>query len=145
MARTTETLVHGSVDVIDSADTPAADLEPYILSANELVTEICGSAGYSDARLELIERWLSAHFYCVYDPRSQSESAGVSASYEGSAAMFLERTRYGQQAMLLDTAGGLARLNAQTKAGKPRGIQMFWAGSTPAQKRAVLDEDEDDE
>lgn len=144
MARTTAELVAGIVEVQDAADVPQADLEPYILSANELVTEVCASAGYTDARLELIERWLAAHFYSVFDPRSQSESAGVSSSFEGSAGMHLERTRYGQQAMLLDTKGGLAQLNAQAKDGKKRRSQFFWAGALPAQQRRVQDEDDSD-
>lgn len=133
--RTTDELIEGIVDVTEDVD-----LEPYILAANELVTEVCVPAGYDDTRLELIERWLAAHFYCVYDPRAQNESAGVSASYEGSAAMFLERTRYGQMAMILDTAGGLAALNDKAKKGTARRIGVSWLGVTPVVARQLRDE-----
>lgn len=140
MARTTASAVEGICDVIEDTD-----LDPYILPANELVTEVCVPAGYSDERLELIERWLAAHFYCVFDPRAQSESAGVSASYEGTAGMYLERTRYGQMAMILDTAGGLAQLNTQTEAGKVRTLSISWLGSTPREQRAYVRETEDEQ
>jgi hypothetical protein len=125
MARTTDELVGSIVDV-----TEGVDLESYIDVANELVTEICGDAGYEDSRLVKIETWLAAHFYTVYDPRSTQEGAGpVSASYEGQAAMHLNRTRYGQQVLILDTAGGFAALQAQAAAGtaKIRPV-VFWAG-----------------
>lgn len=138
--RTTSTLVEAIVDV-----TEGVDLDPYLLAANELVTEICVPAGYDATRLELIERWLAAHFYCVYDPRAQSESAGVSASYEGSAAMFLERTRYGQMAMILDTAGGLAKLNDETKKGQARTVGVTWLGVQPAVARRIREADEAEE
>lgn len=136
MARTTEAQIEGICEVSEGTD-----LAPFIEVANDLVTEICVPAGYSAVRLELIERWLAAHFYCVFDPRTQSESAGVSESYEGSAAMHLNRTRYGQQAMLLDTAGGLAKLNANANKGAVTRASISWLGVTPRARRAIIQED----
>lgn len=91
-----------------------ADLNPYIDAANELVTELCEAPayGYSNSRLKTIELWLSAHFYCIFDPRKRDEMAGpVREVIEGKVGLHLDVTRYGQQAMILDTAGGLAAWN----------------------------------
>lgn len=124
MARTTSEDI-GEIIELDAT----IDVTPFITIANELVTELCVGKGYTEGRLALIETWLAAHFYCVRDPRVTSESAGVSASYEGSAGMYLERSRYGQQAMVLDTAGGLAALNKKSQTGGARRISIAWLGT----------------
>ncbi len=105
MPRTTPELVRGVIDVDD-----AIDLSPFIFSANELVTEFCAvDVTYSPSRLELIERWLSAHFYATLDQQAESEGVGaVKSKYQGITAMELDGTRWGQQAMLLDTKRYLA-------------------------------------
>lgn len=135
--RTTDELVQGLVEV-DSG----TDLSPFILTANELVTEVCASvlneAGtapkYSDTRLELIERWLAAHFYAMFDQGANvaSEKAKtVAASYQHQVGLVLKFTRYGQQAMALDTAGGLAALNAKAEKGNAGGISLTYLGTVP--------------
>lgn len=132
MPRTTDILVKGVIEV--DVDIP---LTPFIEVSNELVTEVCvpftngdGSAYYSATRLELIERWLAAHFYAIRDPRLSHESAGsVSASYQNRVDLGLDQTTYGQQAKLLDTKGGLASLDISTKKGR-RTIGVYWLGST---------------
>lgn len=104
------------------------DLTSFILTANELVTEVCVPLGYSDTRLELIERWLSAHFYAIRDMRVSQEQAGpVSASYQHKVGLMLANTMYGQQAMLLDTQGGLASLSKSLEMGRKKPT-MFWLG-----------------
>ena len=88
MARTTKAYIATIIELDDSIVPNDAAMEPFITVANELVTEVCtGDAGpttaYTASRLELIERWLAAHFYAIRDPRVSSEGAGgVSASYE---------------------------------------------------------------
>jgi hypothetical protein len=54
------------------------DLNPYMLPANELVTELLGgdATEHSDGRLALIETWLAAHFYDVNYARNQGSTAG---------------------------------------------------------------------
>jgi len=104
-------------------------LTPFMSVANELVTEVCSDAGYTDERLELIERWLSAHFYTNRDPRAVSEHAGpVGATYQSAVDLNLNTSHYGQTAMLLDTAGGLAGLNKQRK----RIGSVTWLGTKPS-------------
>lgn len=126
MARTTSVLVAGIIEV----DTTIA-LDPFIFPANELVTEICVGVGYSDERLELIERYLAAHFYTLRDPRALNEKAGsVAATYQSKVDLNLATSHYGQHAMLLDTKGGLARLNAEmSKPRTQRTGSVTWVGT----------------
>ncbi len=127
MPRTTDELVGGIIEVDSSID-----LTPFILPANELVTEFCGEAGYTDGRLELIERYLAAHFYTLRDPRTTDEKAGdIAATYQSKVDLFLSTSHYGQHAMLLDTAGGLAELNKQQAlpARIKRTASMYWLGT----------------
>jgi hypothetical protein len=137
--RTTEELVGGIIELDNTIS-----LDPFLLSANELVTEFCSAAGYTDARMELIERWLTAHFYCQLDPQTQSESVGgISQSYEGSTGFGLKRSRYGQMAMRMDSAGGLAKMDALLESGK-KGLtpSLTWLGKTRAEKEAEAEIDE---
>src|SRR6185369_6739974 len=116
--RTTSTLVRGIVD----ADLDVS-LDPFIDAANELVTEICsfvedvdGNLRYTSSRLELIERWLAAHFYCILDARGRRERvSSLTFESQSKVDLGLDVTHYGQQAKRLDTAGGLAKLDDKTK------------------------------
>jgi hypothetical protein len=132
VARTTAAAVKGLIDV-DDENIP--DITPFIDAANELVTEVCVPAGYTDGRLELIERYLAAHFYAVRDPAASpsSETAGpVGATYRWNVGLFLQGTKEGQQALTLDTAGGLARLSKQLENGtRRRTVSATWLGTTP--------------
>lgn len=102
-------------------------LTPFITVANELVTELCIDSGYTETRLELIERWLAAHFYAIRDPRATSESVGgVGVSYQMSNGLNLNSTSYGQQVQLLDTAGSLSALNGSL--GKRKTISIQYVG-----------------
>jgi len=126
--RTTAELVGGIIEV-----DAAIDLAPFILTANELVTEKCDTAeaDYSAERLELIERYLAAHFYTVRDPCAVSEHAGpVGATYQSQVGLFLSTSHYGQQAMLLDTNGGLAALNRDIARPRiKRTASVTWLGT----------------
>ena len=116
MARTTYTAV-GKIIEIDSSFSET-DFDPFIEAANALVTEVCSTDDYDTTRLELIERWLSAHFYAIRVPRETDEKAGsVSAKYQSKVDLGFDVTHYGQMALRLDTAGGLAAINAEAKGG----------------------------
>lgn len=128
MARVTTADVQAILDF----DPSISDLDPFIEAANELVTEICVPAAYTDTRLAQIERWLSAHFIAIRDPRYQTEGIGAaSVSYQGQTQMNLSATTYGQQALLLDTAGGLARLDKHIAMGKRGRIGITYLGTIP--------------
>jgi len=127
MARTTAVLVATIIEV--EAD---KDISAFILTANELVTECCASVtSYSDDRLELIERYLSAHFYTHYDPMETVEKAAtLTAWYQNAVDLGFDSSHYGQTAMRLDTSGGLAAINEQMKKGKRAGVGISWLGKT---------------
>lgn len=130
-ARTTAAKVKGIIRFDPSID----DVSPMIETANQLVTELCAnvspSPGYDADRLEMIERWLAAHFLAVQDPRYVSESLGAaSVSYQqGQLGMNLSMTPYGQQALLLDTAGALAQKNFHVAQGKRAKVGMAYLGT----------------
>lgn len=129
MPRTTEEQVG---DIIEADAT--IGLSPFIEVANSLVTELCASVvpAYSAERLELIERWLSAHFYAIRDMRAANEKADVvGIAYQFKVGLYFENTMYGQQALLLDTAGGLARHQESIKKGKRKQVGIVWLGSSP--------------
>jgi hypothetical protein len=133
MPRTTAQLVAGIIEV-----DPSIPVAPFIEVASELVTEVCepqekpdGTPWYTATRLELIERWLTAHFYAIRDPRTTQETAGsVAASYQSRVDLGLDVTHYGQQAKRLDTAGGLAQLDEEMKEGSPKlNVGIAWLGT----------------
>lgn len=112
---------------------PGLDMAPFIEVANELVTECCGELGYTENRLTLIEDWLAAHFYAQRDPRVQSEGIGsLNSTFEGRTDLGLNNTRFGQQALRLDTKGGLATLEDVAKNPVTKNaFGMFWLGTNP--------------
>lgn len=131
MPRTTANQVR-AVILFDSSIT---DLSPFIVAANELVTEICaatepnprcitpspgfGQTPYSEVRLTQIETWLAAHFLAIRDPRYAAETIGkASVVFQQQIGLNMGLTPYGQQAMLLDTHGGLAWLDKHISQGK---------------------------
>lgn len=136
MSRTTAALVRG---IIDAPTTD--DLDPFIAIANELVTEKCADVeSYGTARLELIERWLSAHFYTVYSPRTTQEKAGsVGETYQSKVDLGLNSSHYGQTAMRLDTNGGLAALDASTKKGGKKTVGVTYVGTTTQAQEDAYD------
>ena len=112
--RTTALAVEGILE-----ESPSLTLTPFIEAASYLVDKVCatatdddGTAYYTATDLELIERWLSAHFYHVAATRANREEAGsVAETKRSKVDLGLNLTHYGQHAMLLDVAGGLATLD----------------------------------
>lgn len=135
--RTTPAAVRKICEVDDDFDDAA--LDPYLEAANSLVTDIVLPAydpPATPAKLELVERWLSAHFYSVRDPVSISEwISSLRTFYEYKVDLHLNLTRYGQQAILLDTSGSLAAFNNRLKKAdkilpaEKRDVTAFWLGS----------------
>lgn len=105
-----------------------------IETANNLVTRCCDTddTEYEAADLELIERWLSAHFYAVTTKQRASEKAGsVGESVQYKLGLNLAVTMYGQQALAIDTEGGLASASANAEAGGRRVVGATWLGTNP--------------
>lgn len=128
MARTTSNAVSGIIEVDANIS-----LDPFIEVANDLVSSCCGDVtGYDATKLELIERWLSAHFYTVRDMRAEQERAGiVSEKKQSKVDLGFDSSHYGQMAMRIDTNGGLAQLNEQIKNGSATTYGVGWLGTDP--------------
>ena len=107
--RTTEAEVKQIIDTALVED----ELSPFLTAANLIVTSALGAAGFVDAHLAEIERWLAAHLVAIRDPRLMSQKIGdADATYAGFTQFGkgLEFTAYGQQVLLLDTSGKLAAI-----------------------------------
>jgi len=113
-------------------------LTPFITVANSIVTAVCINevSDYPESQLFEIERWLSAHFYCIMRNQRKFESVGkVQQSLDSKVDLLLDQTRYGQSAKLVDYAGNLAALDNTLKDIKtklPAGVYkifMSWLGT----------------
>lgn len=128
------------------------DVDPFIDAAEEIVAEVCATAKkadgvtpyHSDHRLTVISTWLAAHFVCILDPRAQRERVAVlTFEAQSKVGLALDVTHYGQQAKVLDSSGGLAKLDAQAKMNPdkvPIRIlgKVVWLGMTPEEYTASL-------
>ena len=112
--RTTDAAVAGIIEV-----DLTIPLTPFIETGSTLVDDIAAAdPSVSSARLELIERYLSAHFYTLRDPRTTAERAGpVSANYQSSVGSGLKTSHYGQMAITLDPTGTLKNMSEGKRAG----------------------------
>jgi len=125
MAWTTDAAVRAVIEV----DVSIVDLTPFIDIAAELVTERCVPSGYTDQRLEMIERLLAAHFVCLREFRDRSTKAGsVGQVTDTKLDLFLSHTHHGQMAQIMDTAGGLAALQEEIEEGGPTPVGISWLG-----------------
>lgn len=128
--RTTQSAVSLIIEIDPSVN--GGDITPFIETASSLVDDVCAPLAYSDTKLELIERWLTAHFYSVRDARTVSETVGpIAAKYEGQTALYLAHTRYGQQALMLDYKGGLAGLNRLPEQASRVQVGLTYVGTEP--------------
>lgn len=108
--RTKESAVRG---VIETDST--VEITPFIVTANSIVDwlDTQDTEGLLNSNtLELIERYLAAHFYQANRDRNyQSKSTGrASGTFQGVTGKLLESTDPGQTALLLDVTGKLAEL-----------------------------------
>ena len=134
MARTTKAEIEEIIEIDVEIIPDDAAMAPFITAANMLVTQCCTGANgpstaYDTTQLEMIERYLAAHFYTNRDPRASSEKAGpVGVSYQDRVDLGFDSSFYGQTAMRLDFNGGLAKVNEDTKKGKPT-VGVAWLGT----------------
>ena len=142
MSRTTEAAVKGILlRDYDSVNLPS--LTPFIDTATLIVDGISTYAtnngpAVSAAQLEIVERWLSAHFFKMSDrPYKQKSTAGSSASFDGNTGMGFDATLYGQMAKRLDPTGYLKQQDAMNST---RG-SLTGAGKPPSEQVAYWDRD----
>ena len=117
MARVIPTEVKKIISVTKKTD---LQVEPFITAANLLVTEELAGKGFTNARLKEIERWLAAHFLAIDEDKARVVEVGIGESRRrmgentrGVLGETLKMTRWGQQAMLLDSSGTLSTLATQ--------------------------------
>lgn len=134
-------------------ETQVSNLDPFISVAHQMVAELCepnfpvpeiipDSSSTTEAvedtssenyeKLYEIERWLSAHFVCIADPRTQSIGLGsgdIQESLFGKVGLRLQVSRYGQMALVLDTSGALADANNRPETGTKTKLGWNWLGT----------------
>jgi|GEM_PF-1757021 len=110
----------------------AFDLATSIETANSIVTDIClntASYTYTTAKLELVERWLAAHFYTVTDGQVTVEQvASLRQQYAFKIDLYLNNTKYGQMALALDTNGSLVAFQRLLENGGRYKVGAIWLG-----------------
>jgi hypothetical protein len=96
------------------------DCTPFINAANIVVSEVLGASNLSAPRIDLITQYLAAHFCSLTEEQGglvSSQIAGAKEEYVPissyrDALKGFQITRYGQQALALDTTGQLAASTA---------------------------------
>ena len=93
------------------------DTTPFIQTATLIVDEELVSRGLSDERLRQVELYLAAHYVAIAEEKGalvEAETGDARERYGGEFEMGLKSTRYGQQAISLDSSGRLAELAVNT-------------------------------
>ncbi len=91
------------------------DLTPFMQTAYNLTTQVYNAARQyrsmtlDATTLELIERWLSAHFYAMSDQPLQSKSGG-GGTFQN-LGVGIKGTKYGQNAISSDYTRTLAAID----------------------------------
>lgn len=109
----------------------ASSVTPYIDTASAIVDQVVSCASdrgvtMTDATLELMERWLAAHFYTQMDPLYKSKTTGRAS------ATFADQD-YKKAAMQLDQSGCLAGIMSGMVA------EVFWGGTRYGDARSWTD------
>lgn len=118
--RTTDNRVKNIVEIPQGLTD--ASIATFIADASLLVDELLADKGMTDSRLELIERYLAAHFIVMLTERGGLTSSEVDNSadtYGGPKnGSGLAMTRLGQQAIAFDSSGTLKAMASDPKVQK---------------------------
>lgn len=136
MARTDSDAVIGVLndDYGPKADGTLPSLQAFIDTASVIVDRVVTCAAkksitLTDSELELIERWLAAHFYSQSDKNLTSKSTeGASASFAGQTEKGFDSTLYGQTAMRIDPSNCLFTIDKTWMA------KAVWLGKRPSEQ-----------
>ena len=99
------------VQAIFDTDLDATKLGAFLTTAQLEVDEKLAGSGMSEARLDEITKYLTAHLASFRDPRMKSEvveGGRLSRTVQGLTGMGLKATYYGQMVLNLDTSGTFA-------------------------------------
>ncbi len=114
MSRTDSAAVCAVLDTVLNDD----EVEPFINTANLMVTAYLGTSSLAADLLKEIETYLAAHFVTHRDRVTAEEDAdSVSFKFQGKTEMGLDSSLYGQTAQMLDTTGKLAQLSDADRVG----------------------------
>lgn len=105
-------------DVLKMLDSTTESVDMYLLQANLITTTLLGTSTHSADVLALIETFLAAHFAAlVIEKGSLAEKTIGEAKekYHNTYRAGFSSTRFGQQAVLLDTTGVLATASARAE------------------------------
>lgn len=106
MALVTDSEVKALIDT-------SRDTTPFITTAHLIITEDLATSGLSTDRKTQVELYLAAHFCAITEERgnlARHRKGDSSEEYKMEIGYGLALTRYGQQAMQLDTSGTLRTL-----------------------------------
>lgn len=107
MVRTTAS----AVKQILETDLDDITIDAFITGANIMVTETLGGEGISDALLEEIERWTTAHMIASTRERQavEEEAGPARQRFPNRFGMGFNQSTYGQMVISLDTTGKMAK------------------------------------
>ena len=100
-------------EIIDLDDSITnAQIQAFIIVANRVVEDQLIGEGINVDTLKEIERWLTAHFLTVRDPRLKSSRIGDSKDEYAMSKLGsnLDGSMYGQQVKMLDSSNTLANI-----------------------------------
>lgn len=120
--RTTSTEVK---QILIDTELTDAQIDNFITIASAIVDDLDTDTTLTDARLEMIEQYLTCHLIASGPERQmETEKLGdASIKYSGKYGLALDSTTYGQTAAMLDTSGTLRGLGG--KKAKIRAITSF--------------------
>lgn len=109
-----------TVDDVKTIYPTQADLTGYLATAQTLVSEQLSGKGLTDATLDQITIYLTAHFAVIgleHGGMRAKRMGEASESYKtpGDKDLGLKATLFGQQALLFDTSGTLSAIGANSQ------------------------------
>ena len=115
------------VKKIIETDMDSCEVEAYIKTSSVFVEVHLESYNLDDDLMEEMERWIAAHFIAATREQQLEEGEAGTAKgiFQGKSGMGLASTQYGQQAVMLDPTGTLAKLTsdlAVAAAAKEKGL-----------------------
>ena len=101
-------------DVMDVTLTDA-EIKPFIIQANAIITSRLSGEGLPDTLLKDIETWFAAHLISITKQRQTHEEkvGDIWVRYQMNPAGFLNQSTYGQTVLFLDTSGRMQEATKQ--------------------------------
>jgi hypothetical protein len=101
------------LQIMDNCTVSTTIIDRLIIAASAIVDKVfAGDGTMSDAMLEEVECWLTAHMLASTLSRTTSDEklGDAQVTYTGKWAMGLDSTPYGQMVKTLDVTGKIAKM-----------------------------------